>query len=39
MEDIVARLPAEVAQAAMERGRKLDLWATAEALAAELTPA
>jgi hypothetical protein len=38
LDEIVARLPADVATAAIERGRKLDLWATAEALAAELAP-
>jgi tetratricopeptide (TPR) repeat protein len=37
LDAIVARLPAEVAAAAMERGRALDLWATAEALSAELS--
>jgi hypothetical protein len=37
LDEIVARLPVDAAQAAMARGLALDLWATAEALAAELS--
>jgi tetratricopeptide (TPR) repeat protein len=37
LEVMVSSLPVEVAEAARERGRTLDLWETAEALRAELT--
>jgi hypothetical protein len=38
LDEVVSRLPAEVATAAIARGRTLDLWQTLEALAAEFTP-